>query len=108
MKYCMNIVNYKHGDLAKLEVSCNKFDVGLCRIHTHTRARARVHIYIYIFIHSFIPQSVLREVHGPFQREFSTKCDPVLPLSCFSIFSFPQVHTRNFYPSLCLCFNIVF
>ena len=29
----------------------------------------------------FIPQSVLRQVHSLFRSEFSTDCEPVLPLS---------------------------
>ena len=40
-------------------------------------------------IRSFTPQSVLREVHGLFQSEFSIQCDLVLPLAISSIFSFP-------------------
>jgi hypothetical protein len=34
-----------------------------------------------LIINSFIPQSVLRQVHSHFQSEFSTDCDLVLPLS---------------------------
>jgi len=30
---------------------------------------------------TFIPQSVLRQVHSPFQSEFSTQSDVVLPLA---------------------------
>jgi hypothetical protein len=37
----------------------------------------------------FILQSVLRQVRSLFQSEFSTGCDLVLPLSISSIFSFP-------------------
>ena len=36
----------------------------------------------------FVPQSVWRQVHSHFQREFSTLCDIVLPLSVYSILSF--------------------
>jgi hypothetical protein len=38
--------------------------------------------------HSFIPQSVLRQVYSFFQREFSTQCDLVFPLSISTILSF--------------------
>ena len=38
---------------------------------------------------SFIRQSALRQVHNLFQTEFSTECDLVLPLSIFSVLSFP-------------------
>ena len=37
----------------------------------------RVCLYnVRLHIHSFAPQSVLRQVHSLFQREFSTECDP--------------------------------
>jgi hypothetical protein len=39
-------------------------------------------------IHSFIPQSVLRQVHSLFQSQFSTQCDLVLPVSTSSVLSF--------------------
>jgi hypothetical protein len=38
---------------------------------------------------TFILQSVLRQVRSLFQSQFSTGCDLVLPLSIYSIFSFP-------------------
>jgi hypothetical protein len=44
---------------------------------------------ILIYTHSFILQSVLRQVRSLFQSEFSTGCDLVLPLSISTIFSFP-------------------
>jgi hypothetical protein len=43
-------------------------------------------------IHSFILQSVLRQVRSLFQSEFSIECNLVLPLSISSIFSFPYDH----------------
>ena len=38
----------------------------------------------------YILASVLQLFHGPFQSEFPTECDLVLPLSISSIFSFPK------------------
>jgi hypothetical protein len=61
------------------------------------------------FIHSFILQSVLRQVHGLFQSEFCTECDLVLPLSIYSVLSFPESHPVAAYifflvfPSLLPC-----
>jgi hypothetical protein len=43
-------------------------------------------------IMSFIPQSVLRQVHSLFQSQFSTECDLVLPLPISSTVSFPESH----------------
>jgi hypothetical protein len=39
---------------------------------------------------SFIPQSVLRQVHGLFQTYFFSECDLVRPLSIYNIHSFPS------------------
>jgi len=49
-----------------------------------------IYIYIYIYnslIHSFFPQSALRQVHSIFEIEFSTQCDLALPLSLSDVFS---------------------
>ena len=75
---------------------------------------------ICLFIHSFIPQSVSRQVQSPFQSEFSKECDLVLPFQ-FTVSS-PLLETiqqllmsssssfRHVYPSLYtyLSFNYVF
>ena len=39
------------------------------------------------FIHSVV--CLRRQVHKPFQSQFSTQCDPVLPLSTSNILQFP-------------------
>ena len=44
---------------------------------------------IYSFIHSFIPQSLLRQVHSLFQRHFSTLCDLVFSTLISNVSSFP-------------------
>jgi hypothetical protein len=51
-----------------------------------------IHPFTHPFIRSFIPQSALRQVRSPFQSEFSTQYDLVLPLSISSNLSFPQGH----------------
>jgi hypothetical protein len=61
---------------------------------------------------------ILTEVHCLSQRVFSTKCDPLLPLSIFNILSLTSGHPEaayafflffpQLYPSLCLSFNNVF
>jgi hypothetical protein len=70
---------------------------------------------IHSFIHSFIPQSDLRQNQSLFQSEFSSECDLVLSLSICNIFSFHLGHpvatsssSRHFYPSSCLSFNNAF
>jgi hypothetical protein len=40
-------------------------------------------------IHSFIHSAVLRHVHSLFQSQFFTQCELLLPLSIYSIISFP-------------------
>ena len=47
---------------------------------------------LHVYMISFILLSALRQVHGPFQSEFSTECDLVLPLSTCSILSFHLGH----------------
>jgi hypothetical protein len=42
-----------------------------------------IHSFIRSVIHSFILQSILRQVHSLFQSKFSTNCDLVLPFSKF-------------------------
>ena len=42
----------------------------------------------YLYMTSRLCSLLLRQVHTHFQNEFYTKCDLVLPLSAFSIFSF--------------------
>ena len=37
----------------------------------------------------YVKFTVLRQVHSLLKSEFSTECDPVLPLSIFIIFYFP-------------------
>ena len=49
--------------------------------------------YLMMFIHSI----VLWQVHSLFQSQFSTECDLVLPLSIFSILSFPDGHSISPY-----------
>jgi hypothetical protein len=44
---------------------------------------------VYMSDIDFILQSVLRHVNSFFQSEVFTGCDLVLPLSIYSIFSFP-------------------
>ena len=44
------------------------------------------------YIQSFIQQSVLRQVHNLFQRQFSGQSDLVLPLSISTILSFHEGH----------------
>ena len=46
--------------------------------------------------------SVLRQVNGILQSKFSSECDPVLPLSIYSILLFPQVHSIAAYVSFVL------
>ena len=48
-------------------------------------------------IHSIIPQPVLRRVNSLFRSQFSTGCDLVLPLSIYSILSFPYGHPVTAY-----------
>jgi hypothetical protein len=40
----------------------------------------------------FISQPILRQAHSPYQSQFYSYCDLVLPLSIFSILSFPYGH----------------
>jgi hypothetical protein len=42
--------------------------------------------------YSFIHSAALREAHSLLQSSFSTECDTVLPVSIYSILSFPQGH----------------
>jgi hypothetical protein len=46
-------------------------------------------IIIIVIFMIVILQSVLRQVRSLFQSEFFIECDLVLPLSIYSIFSFP-------------------
>jgi hypothetical protein len=65
------------------------------------------------FLVLIILQSVLRQIHSRFQSEFSAQCDLVLPLSIFSILSFPSDHPAAAYAfflvfSSLLCFRLSF
>jgi len=61
------------------------------------------------WIHSFIPQSVSRQVHSLFQSEFSTQCDLVFPPSDYRILAFTLAAYVFFlvFPSL-LSFSLSF
>ena len=60
-----------------------KIPAGWCKQPRVTTARQDgVHLLV-------IPQSVLRQVYRLSRSDFSTDCEPVLPLSISSILSFP-------------------
>jgi hypothetical protein len=48
-----------------------------------------IYSFIHSFIHSVILLFVILQVHSLFQSGFSRQCDLLLPLSIFSILSFP-------------------
>ena len=109
----INSDNYKSGDHSctlrrDTRIQRSEDRLTTCQPSTPPRS-SLVASFIHSFNHSFIPQSVLREVHSLFQSQFSSQCDPVLPLSTSSILSFQghkQLLTyssssfRDFQPSL--------
>ena len=68
-------------------------------MHMSTYVRSYVYICMYsIYIYTYrILQSLLRQVHSPFQSEFPTEGDLVLTPSISRIFSFPSGHPVVFY-----------
>jgi hypothetical protein len=56
---------------------------------------------------SIITQSVLRQFHSLFQSEFSRECKLVLPLSSYSIFSFPEGRRVAAYAFFLVCSSLL-
>ena len=62
---------------------CATLEAHLLEIKTQHFSHVHPVSQIHAFIHSFIPHSVLPQVHCLCQSEFSTLCDLVLPLPTY-------------------------
>jgi hypothetical protein len=68
-------------EILKISVPCLEFlTPNLVRMY---------YLFFHSFIRQFIAQSVLRQVHKPFQSQLSTQCDLLFPYSSSNILSFP-------------------
>ena len=64
---------------------CNERITFMSFLHLFVRVLS----YYIAFLQPYITWPVFRHVHNLYQSEFSTECNPVLPLSKSIVFSFP-------------------